>query len=135
MRIERRGGALLLVVLLAIGLAGCRLFPVVVTDADAGSIHAVDVGDTVEVRLPGNASTGYEWIRTAPDPLDGHPLEIIEEGAYKVGTSGIHPVGEPGEFRFRYRAVDHGTMTLVFAYRRPWEPEPIEVLSFVVWVR
>lgn len=124
--------ALLGLTLTSLFLGGCLFGPVSLTEADDGTIQTIDSGDRLLVRLSGNASTGYMWVRSEPDSLTGTPLEPIEEGIYQplVGSG----VGCPGHFTFRYRAVDTGTITLTFVYQRSWEEDPIETFSVIIWV-
>jgi len=115
----------------ALGLSGCLVSMHVLTDD--GKIQAVDVGDDILIRLSGNATTGFQWERTSPIALEGTPLEPVEEGSYK--SLGSMP-GSPGLFSFRYSAVSQGTVTLTFAYLRPWEDEPpLATYTVVIWAR
>jgi predicted secreted protein len=117
----------------AIGLSGCLVPTHVLSDADGGKIRAVDVGDEVLIRLSGNASTGFQWERTAPIAFADTPLEPIREGSYKGLGSAL---GIPGFFSFRYSAVRQGTVTLTFTYLRTWEDEPpLATYTVVIWVR
>lgn len=134
----RRNSRLVIVVGFAlfavVGLMGCSLFTVTVDNDDSGSIQRMNVGDLLVVRLAGNASTGYEWIRVAPASLEGSPVECVEESEYQI--LGIEPVGAPGEFVFRYRAMRPGTLRIGFEHRRPWEAgAPIDSYDVTVWVR
>ena len=118
----------------SVGLIGCSLFTTTVDDDDSGSIQRLSVGDLLVVRLMGNASTGYEWVRVSPASLEGSSIESINENEYQI--LGIEPVGAPGEFVFRYRAMRPGTLTIKFEHRRPWDTdEPIDSYSVTVWVR
>jgi len=132
--VKTRTGLSVVFVLALLGLCGCSLFTITLDESDFGSIQTLDIGDLLQVKLMGNASTGYEWVRVEPASLAGTPLEIVKEGGYL--TLGCQLVGEPGEFAFRYRAMLPGTVVLVFEHRRPWEPEdPIDTYSITVWVR
>jgi predicted secreted protein len=112
----------------ALLLAGC-FGPIVLTEADNGTIQAIDVGDVILVRLVGNPSTGYTWQRT--DTLREGVLEPLGEG----GSCGGGLVGSPSTFEFRFKAVSSGTTRLEFVYQRPWEEEPIDTFSVVIYVR
>ncbi|MBE0634985.1 protease inhibitor I42 family protein [Candidatus Bipolaricaulota bacterium] len=123
-----------LTLLAALGLVGCSLFTTTVGDEDSGTIQRLDVGDLLVVRLAGNASTGYEWMRVEPSSLEGSPVAIVKETEYQILDCQM--LGAPGEFVFRYRAMRPGTVTLGFEHRRPWDPEdPIDTYSVTVWVR
>jgi len=120
---------------LSLALTGCLLAPVSITEANNGSIVAVDVGDAVLVQLTENPSTGYTWIRESPQIFIGSPLAPVGEGTC-ITPQGCAPVvGEPSTFEFRYEAVSSGTVTLSYVYQRPWESEPIDRFTVVVWVR
>lgn len=121
-------GALLLV------SAGCLFTPIVITESDQGSLLAVNVGDSILVQLDGNPSTGFSWFRTHPSLLVDEPLEALEEGTCNVSDQ-CGPLGRPGTYEFRYRAIEAGTVTLAFSYQRPWEEEPADTFAVVIWVR
>ena len=77
----------------ALGLSGCLVPVLVLTDADDGKIQTVDVGDHILIRLSGDASTGFQWERASPTALEGTPLAPVEEGSYR--SLGSMP-GSPG---------------------------------------
>jgi inhibitor of cysteine peptidase len=89
---------------------------VALTEHDDGSRVQVRVGDTVEVRLPEIASSGYRWSAEALDPS---MFELNETGAdypsEALGSSGY------ALFRIAVRAAGNGTLRL--KYWRPWEGE------------
>jgi len=123
-----------LTLLVAVGLAGCSLSTVTIDLSDHGTIQRMNVGDLLVIRLMGNATTGYEWARVTPETLDSSPIDPIDESGYQ--TLGTEPVGAPGEFIFRYRAIRPGTVRIKFEYRRPWEAnESIDSFEVTVWVR
>ena len=77
---NRRVGIIGCLALFAVvGLMGCSLFTTTVDNADSGSIQRIDVGDLLVVRLMGNASTGYEWVRVEPASFEGSPVEAVKE--------------------------------------------------------
>lgn len=117
----------------AVALSGCLVPTHVLSDVDGGKIRAVDVGDEVLIRLYGNASTGFQWERTAPIAFAETPLEPVREGRYRSLGSAL---GSPGFFSFRYSTVRQGTVTLTFTYLRAWEDEPpLATYTVVIWVR
>lgn len=132
--IQKRKSLSIFVVLVLLGLCGCSLFTISIDESDFGSIQRLDVGDSLLIRLTGNATTGYEWVRVEPASLEGAPIEIVKESDYQ--TSECQVVGAPGEFVFQYRAMRPGTVTLGFEHRRPWDPQdPIDSYFVTVWVR
>lgn len=129
-----RCGTVAALVIALFVLAGCSLFTTTLDEADAGSIQAVDVGDIVLIQLMGNATTGYEWSRIHPTSLDATPLDVVSENDYQA--IGCEPIGGPGKYVFRYRAMRLGTVVLEFEHRRPWETDnPIDSYAITVWVR
>ena len=125
---------LLLVVLLgaALFLSGC-FGPIVLTEADNGTLEAIDVRDVVLVQLIANPSTGYEWQRT--DTLLESILEPLPEGGCCGGSCGGGSVGSPSYSEFKFKAISLGTTPLEFVYQRPWEEEPIDTFSVIIYVR
>ena len=81
-------------------------------------------GDVLEVRLPGNRTTGYLWEMNLPKS-GKHPLTLVEQGTVGVeGSDGTPKVGAPGLERFLFKAIHTGKQVLLFRYRRPWEKQP-----------
>lgn len=88
------------------------------SEADDDRAITLRVGDTLEVNLPGNPSTGYGWqAMPSPSPI----LEPISEPAFRPDGSGI---GAGGRVTLRYRASLAGVLELALAYRRPFENQP-----------
>ena len=115
---------LLLLVLLG---AACSSAGTLTLDDDGGHIELKN-GDEIELVLPGNPSTGYEWVVIeAPS--------ILEE----VGEAEFLPesdlIGAGGEFRFRFVAIEPGTAQLRLVYERPFEEvEPVDAFEIEVTV-
>ena len=83
--------------------------------ADDGAAVEIDVGETLSVRLPENASSGHRW---APDEIDANILKLLaEEPSYEGGPG----VGAGGEVTFQACAVAPGTAELAFRKWREWE--------------
>lgn len=107
--------------------------PLVVTDGADGSTQTMRPGQPMEVRLPGNPSTGFHWESNAGEQAvlrqDGEPR--FERGDAPAGV-----VGAGGTEVFRFIAVASGTQDLSFVYRRVWEKDvpPARTLSFRVRV-
>lgn len=83
---------------------------------DRDSTVSLDVGDTVEVRVPENASTGYVW--TLVDAPEG--LELDEDGTTLPGQ--LRP-GAAGEHWFRLVASGRPRGRVRLELRRPWEDD------------
>ncbi len=132
--IRRRGLITLTLLGLMLAVCACSLFTTVLDNADDGALRQLDVGDVVAIHLQGTPSSGYEWVRVAPESLEGGPLDVLSEGETQDADSGL--VGAPCTFVFRYRALRPGTLVLTFAYRRNWEPDSAaDTYSVTLWVR
>jgi len=91
----------------------------VLTAADAGLDLEVAVGDTIEVTLEGNPSTGYGW---EVESVDAAVLEMVGEPEF-VSAAAADLVGAAGTFTFTFTAAAGGKTDLVLVYRRPWEAD------------
>lgn len=84
-----------------------------------GSRVSLKVGDTLELTLPENPSTGYRWeIVSTPS--------ILEESlSDQLDLEGRQP-GAAGRRTFRFRVSGSGDGDLRLRLRRPWEPEGMD---------
>jgi inhibitor of cysteine peptidase len=102
----------------------------VLHEGDAGSTVNLRAGDTMEVVLEGNPTTGFSWETAA---LDASVLKQLGEPEFKPDTSLI---GAGGKFTFRFEAVAPGQTLLQLVYHRPWEtnvpPEKTFEMTVVV---
>ncbi len=107
-----------------------RNFVTVKITTDTGVVVTMKVGQTLEVTLEGNPSTGYEWTVAAPA---GTALEQVGEAEFKSQST---LTGAPGTYLFRFKAKAKGETELKFEYKRSWETTPQdEKLSFKVSVK
>lgn len=89
---------------------------ITVTEHNDGGQVGARVGDTIEIHLAENATTGYRW---EPDDLDTHLFELKEAtGDYRSGA-----VGSGGQAIFRIKVRAAGGATLRLKNWRPWEGE------------
>jgi predicted secreted protein len=77
------------------------------------------VGESFEVALEGQPTAGYRWRAVLP-PGARARLEPIGQTTEARGSQ----LGAPAIQRFRFRALEPGTVTLDFHYGRHWETEP-----------
>jgi predicted secreted protein len=88
----------------------------------------IDVGDgeTFEIVLEGNFTTGYRWELDRGD--DALPLisEEIEAGGDASGSAGTQ--------HFKMMARSKGSYSLRFLYRRPWEDSILTEREVIVRV-
>jgi inhibitor of cysteine peptidase len=84
--------------------------------ADRDSDLALTQGETFEVRLPENATTGFQWsIAQLPEVV-----VLLEDDT--AAPDGLQP-GAAGEHRFRFVVRGAPSGRVVLELRRPWEQE------------
>ena len=119
---RRMVGPLMLVL-----LGACSAAQTLNLDDDGMRID-LETGDEVELVLPGNPTTGYQWVVTEAPSI----LEPVGEAEF-VAESGL--IGAGGEFHFRFRAIEPGTAQLSLTYERPFEEvEPLDAFEIEVTV-
>jgi inhibitor of cysteine peptidase len=93
----------------------------VVTDADKGSKVHLKVGDTLEVRLNSNPTTGYMWyVHKASTPL----MKLVHQSQTEPAAPGV---GRPVVQVFTFEPRRAGDGVLLLHYVRAWEkPDPDE---------
>jgi predicted secreted protein len=100
----------------------------VLTAADRGSTVSLREGDTVELRLPENGSTGYVWdVVSLPDGIELVEDHVTLPGELRPGAEGERAL------HFAVRCAAQGPIEL--ALRRPWEDRteaPAETFSVEV---
>jgi inhibitor of cysteine peptidase len=93
--------------------------------ADNGKSFTVKVGDTIEVVLAGNPTTGFAWTAALGDE-DGTLLEQQGDPAYVSDSSDDNVVGAGGLYTFTFKAVAEGEAELKLVYARSFESVPPE---------
>jgi inhibitor of cysteine peptidase len=130
---------ILLVALVAAVATGCSSAaasggPLKLTNADNGKAYTVKAGDSIEVVIAGNPTTGYEWMANLSDE-DAALLELVGEPAYQPDTTDEQVVGSGGTYTFTFEAAAAGEATLKLIYARSWEDvEPIETFEVTVTI-
>jgi inhibitor of cysteine peptidase len=89
-----------------------------VDDAFNGREVTLHVGQTLEVSLSENASTGYRW--TIPPELKSKLEPVLREREGSVDAP-EGPPGKPGVRHLYFEAAAAGTVGLELHYRRSWE--------------
>jgi predicted secreted protein len=94
-------------------------------EADNGQSFVVQVGDTIEVMLPGNPTTGFAWTAAMSDEA---AALVAQQGepAYVSETSGETVVGAGGVYTFTFKTVAEGEAELKLVYARSFEDVPPE---------
>ena len=88
----------------------------------------LQVGDSLEIILGGNPTTGYLWEM---GPWDGKVMAQVGEVAYEAESNRM---GSGGHFTFCFKAAAKGKADLKWSYRRPFEKKAAPVKSFQVHV-
>lgn len=85
---------------------------------DDRSSVSLRVGDTLEVELPGNPSTGFSWQTSLPtSPV----LVALGQPEFSPDSGAI---GAAGRVKLRFQAALTGTVQLSLVYRRSFENQP-----------
>jgi predicted secreted protein len=102
-----------------------------ITLADAERQVALSVGESVDVVLAGNPTTGYQWKVAR---LDTSIVKQIGEADYKPSSSAV---GAGGHFTFQFRAVSAGQTPLKLVYLRPFEKDapPVQTFEVIILVK
>lgn len=97
---------------------------------DPTQLITVNAGETFELVLPSNSSTGYRW-NIIPE-LDENVVQFVEQN-YISGQPVIP--GSGGVDVWTFRAIGAGDTTVVLGFYPPGNPnEPEEVVTFSVHV-
>ena len=105
--------------------------PVTITGEDDGRTIVLAVGQQLDVRLPANPTTGYEWTAGA---TPAGSLPQARPASFQPSPAG--QLGSGGTETFSYRAAAKGTIRLTFSYARSWEhTAPAKRVSVTIDVR
>ncbi|MEA5078659.1 MAG: protease inhibitor I42 family protein [Anaerolineaceae bacterium] len=119
---------LLITILAAVALSACGNGTVVAGEDMSGSEVSVKKGENVEVKLTGNASTGYSWV---VQEVDGTILQSNGDPAYKADSN---LTGAGGTYTYSFKALETGTTTLKMAYLRTFEKDVAPLRTFELTV-
>ena len=83
-------------------------------------ILEVQTGETFEVRLGSNPTTGFQWSEEAQISDTG---VTIQEGHEFIGPESEPPPppGTPGQEVWTFKALKKGSSTIYLEYSRSWE--------------
>jgi inhibitor of cysteine peptidase len=91
-----------------------------VTDKDKGAQISLKTGDTLEVRLEANPTTGYMWYL---EPQSTPILKLTGQTQTEPPQNGM--VGQPVFQIFKFQPRSSGSGVLLMHYVRSWEkPKP-----------
>ena len=91
----------------------------------------LSVGDTLQVSLGSNASTGYQW---APQMQISDPRVIGQAGHEAIAATGSAP-GAPGSEVWALQALAPGAATVSTTYGRPWPGGEKDAWTFTAQVQ
>ncbi|HXU40097.1 MAG TPA: protease inhibitor I42 family protein [Blastocatellia bacterium] len=98
-------------------------------DSNGTEIH-LTAGETFEVRLEENRSTGFKWVIESPSEGANEACSLAGD-SFEKGKA----VGEPGNHHWEFRADHAGSCTITLSYQRPWESGQSTPRSFKLNVR
>ena len=98
------------------------------TEADNGRSIELKVGDELEVTLPGNPTTGFQWD---VDSVDSVILRQIGEPEFKPSNNAV---GSGGNFTLRFEAVGTGQTELKMIHHRSFEENVPPIQTFEVTI-
>jgi inhibitor of cysteine peptidase len=96
-------------------------------ETDNGRTIDVRLGETVQITLPENATTGFRW---AIDHYDEDTLEALATDPHYSAKA----VGSGGEVAFSFRAKKIGSGEIVLKHWRQWEGDASVTARFRVQV-
>ena len=88
------------------------------------------VGDTLQISLGSNASTGYRWN---PDLTISNTAVLAQAGHEVITPSGAPP-GAPGSEVWALQATGPGTATVTGSYSQPWSGGEKDTWTFTAKV-
>jgi inhibitor of cysteine peptidase len=99
----------------------------VTKDQNGGAIE-VALGESFEIQLPENPTTGYRWhLRSS-----GEPVLEVQDDSFQTAAA---PPGAGGVRRWRFRAGQEGTADLEIEYKRSWEQGRADTFRLSVRVK
>ena len=109
--------------------AGAATSTLKLGQTDDGKTFSVKVGDTIQVVIPGNPTTGYEWTAALSDK-DAALLQPVGEPQYAANNTDENRVGSGGVLTLTFKATAKGQAVLKLAYARSFESvQPIQTFT------
>jgi predicted secreted protein len=98
--------------------------------SDPTQLITVNAGETFEIVVPSNSSTGYRWNLT--EALDENVIQLVDQNY--IAEQPIIP-GSGGVEVWTFRAIGAADTTIVLGYYPPSNAsEPEEVVTFSIHV-
>lgn len=124
------GLVLLMMAALVLNVAGTGTAraqtPVTVTESQNGTTTTIAKDQSLEIRLPAQAGTGYSWALASPTA----PLKLVRSDT----ASAADRPGGPQTQLFVLQPTNIGAGDVVINYSRPWEKDKPPAKTFVLHV-
>jgi inhibitor of cysteine peptidase len=88
--------------------------------------YSVGLDSEIQLRLPGNPTTGYSW------QLDITPGIMIQNESYIPDDKSDTMAGSGGTYWWNMRAVQPGKQVISGTYARPWESNRTNPVTFTL---
>jgi inhibitor of cysteine peptidase len=98
------------------------------TEADSGKTFTTAPGGTLDIRLKGNATTGYSWNVAACDKA------VIQLANSQYVPNQPHLAGSGGVQHYTFKIVGKGRTMLKVTYQRVWEKDVPPAQTFELQV-
>ena len=101
------------------------------TEADDGRLIELEIGGKLEIILPGNPTTGFQW---EVSEINSAILEPIGEPKFEPSSNAV---GSGGNVTLRFEAVGTGQTELKLIHHRPFEENipPMQTFEVTITVR
>jgi len=119
---------ILALALVALNQASAQNSKISITAGDDGKTITMNMGQTLDVTLDGNVTTGYNWIMQSMDPA------ILKQVGDPVYTPESNQIGAPGKIVLTLQPVKTGQANLVLNYMRPFEKKYCPSRTFQVTI-
>lgn len=99
--------------------------------AEKGDTISLAVGETKQIELRANPSTGYSWVPTTK--IEENPYIVLMKSDFKkVNRNGM--AGSSSVQYWKIKGKQKGSTTLTLEYKRPWEKnvKPSDIKTFVI---
>ena len=116
------------IILLPAACSTCPRMPLKLSEKDTMGTVQMHTGDTLEIVLRGNPTTGYLWEVSCVDTA------ILKEVGETAFTPDRKARGSGGKLAMRFKALAAGKTTLKLIYHRPFEKNTPPIGTFEVTV-
>ena len=101
-----------------------------VTEAKNGGGIILKVGDTLQISLAGNITTGFAW-----EIAENNAVILEPQGEVDYQQEKTNLVGSGGTFIFTFKAISRGETTLKLIYHRSFEKDIPPAKEFILRVK